>query len=65
MERVTASGIGLGSHDHSFLRIPRTQIIGLQDPNTIYMMYLGPETLLFGSLDPLGIRDAVSQKMWF
>ena len=32
---------------------PRTQIIGFEGPNaTIFMGYLGPQTLLFGSLDP-------------
>ena len=31
---------------------PRTQIMGFQGPNTIDSIVFGPETLLFGSLDP-------------
>ena len=33
---------------------PSTQLVGFQGPKTIQSMILGPETLLFGYLDPLG-----------
>ena len=33
---------------------PSTQIVGFQGPKTIQSMDLGPKTLLFGYLDPLG-----------
>ena len=36
----------------SFLKVPRTQILGGAGPKYYDKLVLGPEALLFGSLDP-------------